>query len=390
MKKSIQPKMILTLIGLLSITLSACLTTTKYSPQESEPVPEMTTQNLPPEKFELPAPLFYLQNGQIWRLDPDAQSTQQLTNENAPIESFDLSVNGMLAYISNNSLITSDSQGNNRQVLRAGPALPPISDELARLNDFEYITTALRTPCWSPDGQKIAFIENGLQIFNLKTGQADMVWRQSTTSSNPTLFEGVLSWSPDGRFILLDQYTYPIENKYYRWISLLQLGESLHLNISPQSGGSFAWSSDAGDLFLANQAFGSEQSLMRCKPETAQCQMIAEFEPARWYYHYAFPFVSPDGRLLVLMGASNDPVQQPQGLKLISVRQDGYGRNELRRDSYKVESGLWAPAGNGVLIRLAQGTDDFPAGSTLWLSVEDVPAVPLPLPNATNLRWGVD
>ena len=58
MKKSIQPKMILTLIGLLSITLSACLTTTKYSPQESEPVPEMTTQNLPPEKFELPAPCF--------------------------------------------------------------------------------------------------------------------------------------------------------------------------------------------------------------------------------------------------------------------------------------------------------------------------------------------
>ena len=164
MKKSIQPKMILTLIGLLSITLSACLTTTKYSPQESEPVPEMTTQNLPPEKFELPAPLFYLQNGQIWRLDPDAQSTQQLTNENAPIESFDLSVNGMLAYISNNSLITSDSQGNNRQVLRAGPALPPISDELARLNDFEYITTALRTPCWSPDGQKSPLLKTGCRF----------------------------------------------------------------------------------------------------------------------------------------------------------------------------------------------------------------------------------
>ena len=46
------------------------------------------------------------------------------------------------------------------------------------------------------------------------------------------------------------------------------------------------------------------------------------------------------------------------GSKLISVRQDGYGRNELRRQIL-VESGLWAPAGNGVLIRLAQGTDDF-------------------------------
>ena len=40
--------------------------------------------------------------------------------------------------------------------------------------------------------------------------------------------------------------------------------------------------------FPGDQAFGSEQSLMRCV-KTAQCQMIAEFEPARWYYHYAFP-----------------------------------------------------------------------------------------------------
>jgi len=77
-------------------------------------------------------------------------------------------------------------------------------------------------------------------------------------------------------------------------------------------------------------------------------------------------------------------------LNLISLRQDGYGRKQLRSDSYQVESALWAPAGNGVLIRLAQGTGDFPAGSTLWLSVEDLPAVSLPLHNATNLRWGVD
>jgi hypothetical protein len=294
----------------------------------------------------------------------------------------------MLAYISNNSLITCDSEGLNRQVLRAGPTLTPIADELARLNDMEHITSAMHTPYWSPDGRQIAFVENGLQIFDVETHQTERIWSQSTTSSEPNLFESVLGWSPDGQYLLVSQYTYPIETPYQRWISVLQLGGPLYPDIASATQASFAWSPDMRYLFLANAAYGTDRSLMRCDPETMQCRLIAEFEPARWYYHYAFPFVSADERLLVFMGASEDPDQPPEAFNLIDLRLDGYERRNLRNDGYSIGSALWSPSGEGVVITLAQDAGAFPAGSMFWLSTQDMSVVALPTINASNLRWG--
>lgn len=350
----------------------------------------MNTPSPTSEFFKLPAPLYYLQNGQIWRLDPDMQTTRQITHESAPVVSFDLSSNSTLAYVSDNSLITCQVEGHDRQVLRAGPTLPFVNDEVGSLNNPDHINNALYTPCWSPDGQKIAFIENGLQIYNLETGQAEMVWQQLTTVSEPVLFDGVLSWSPNGRFLIVSQYQYPLEGEHQRWQSLLELGEYLYPNMSSRKGSTFAWNPDASDLFIAKALFGSDRSLLRCKPETAQCRMIAEFEPARRYFFYAHPFVNAEGRLLVFMGSSNEPVEPPVGFSLISLRPDGYERKKLRNDSYQIESALWSPDGSGVLIVTAQETDTAPKGQLLWLSVEDVPAVPLSLHEVTNLRWGID
>lgn len=383
---------VLIIFGLLPCFLIACMLTALIPSQESEPTPDMSvaTGQRSQEPFSLPAPLYYLQEGQIWRLDADTQTPIQITQEDAPIDAFDISPsNGMFAFISNNILITSDPDGLDRQVLRAGQNLPPIADPLTRFNDLEYIALAIRSPHWSPDGRQIAFIENGLQVYNLETDQVELIWSQSTTSSEPNLFESVLSWSPDGRYILVSQYTYPIEALQQRWLSVLQVGGPLYLEIATATQSSFTWSPDMAYLFLANAAYGTDRSLMRCDPETMQCRLIAEFEPARWYYHYAFPFVTADERLLVFMGASDDPDQIPEAFRLISLRLDGYERTSLREDGYRLDSALWSPDGSGVLVTLAQAANEHPAGSLLWLSTEDVPPIPLPAVNASNLRWGV-
>jgi hypothetical protein len=383
---------VLIIFGLLPCFLIACTLTALIPTQESEPKPEMSvaTAQRSQEPFSLPVPLYYLQEGQIWRLDSDTQTPMQITQEDAPIDAFDISpANGMLALISENSLITTDPDGLDRQVLRVGGNLPTIADPLARLNNLAYIALAICSPHWSPDGRQIAFFENGLQVYDLETNQTKLIWAQSTTSNEPNLFESVFSWSPDGRYLLVSQYTYPIETLQQRWLSLLQVGGPLYLEIATATQSSFTWSPDMAYLFLANAAYGTESSLMRCDPETMQCRLIAEFEPARWYYHYAFPFVTADERLLVFMGASDDPDQPPEAFRLISLRLDGYERISLREDGYILDSALWSPDGDGVLITLAQASGAHPAGSLLWLSTDDVPAVPLPAVNANNLRWGV-
>lgn len=72
----------LILLILLSGILTACQVSSRTGRQESEPTPEMATPPALQEEFLLLAPLYYLQAGQIWRLDSNAQSPQQPVQPN--------------------------------------------------------------------------------------------------------------------------------------------------------------------------------------------------------------------------------------------------------------------------------------------------------------------
>lgn len=116
--------------------------------------------------------------------------------------------------------------------------------------------------------------------------------------------------------------------------------------------------------------------------------MIAEFEPSRWAYYYAYPFVTPEGKLLIFMGSSDDISQPPETFNLISTTLDGYERQNIRSDGYTLKSALWSPNGDGVIVVLAEESPDFQAGTVLWLSIPETPAVPLPIKDARNFLWG--
>lgn len=381
----------LIILMLLPGLLLACGVFSSLSPPVSEATPEMpplSTQT-PQDSFSLPAPLYYLHEGQIWRLSADTSSQQQITQEDAPIDAFDLSpVDGSLVFVSNNSLILTDPDGSNRKVMHQGPALADEPDDVARLNDIDQITSAIRTPHWSPDGKQIVFIENGLQLFDLDTFQVEHLWHQSIESSEPYVFENVLSWSPDGKYLLVSQYEYPIEHTGNRWLSLLELGEMLYLQIANPNQESFAWSSDSSQLYLANAGFGWDDSLMRCEMEDQRCTLIAEFVPARSYYFYAHPYVIDEDELMVFSGGSNDPDEQPAEFILYKLTSQGYGYHKVRGDGFLPQEGLWSTNGDGVVITLAREAEAYPAGSVLWLSINDVPAIPLPIMDVSNLRWG--
>jgi len=380
---------ILFYLGPVSCLLLACALTARFNQQESQPTPEttMAPSTAQQDLFSLPAPLYYLQDGQIWRLDPDAQTKRQITSEGTPVEMFDISpVDGSLAYISNNSLIKSNPDGGSREILLVGSELSPHTDELTRLNETDQITSAIRSPHWSPNGQKIAIINNGLQVYDLEKNQVEPIYFYTNAPDEPNLLANLLSWSPDGQHFLVSHYTYPIETTHQLKLGLFTPDKYLY-DLCESYLTTFTWNPDSTKLFLANAAYGAPQSLQVCELVNIECTLIAEYEPARWYYYYAYPFLTAEDRLLVFMGSSDDDFKIPETFKLISLNTDGTNRQNLRNDGYSLAAALWSPEGDGVVIVLAEGTTDLLGGSMLWLAATDQPAVPLHIMHAENLRW---
>ncbi len=376
-------------LGLAAWLLLACTTSNRISTQESQPTPNKTmiAEATPQALFSLPAPLYYLQDGQIWRLDPNAQTIIQVTFENVEVEAFDISpLDGSLAYISGNNLVISDPYGGHRKVLLSGMALPSNLDELARLNEMDHITQSLRSPYWSADGQKIAYIKNGLQVYNLEINQVEPIYLYPNNLHEQNLLANLLSWSPDGQYFLVSQYTYPTESLQQLRIGILTPDNYLY-DLSESYLTTFAWNPESTLLLLANAAYGSPQALQICKLANMQCTLIAEYEPARWSYHYAYPFITTEDKVLVFMGTTNDGTQIPDTFKLISLDLDGNYRRNLRNDGYNLASALWSPDGDGVVIVLSEETGDFKAGSMLWLGITNTEPVSLPGMQGTNLRW---
>ena len=376
-------------LALVSCLLLACTITSRISSQERQPTPikTMTPEATQQELFSLPAPLYYLQDGQIWRLDPDAQTIHQVTSEDAVVEAFDISpMDGSLAYISNNNLVVSDPDGGNQEILLAGAVLPPLLDELTRLNEMDHITSAIRSPYWSEDGQKIAFINNGLLVYDLEKNQVEPILTYTNNLNEQTLLADLFSWSSDGQYFLVSQYAYPIESLHQIELGLFRPDNYLY-NLSESYSVTFTWNPETTLLILANAAYGSPQSLQVCELANMECTLIAEFEPARWYYHYAHPFVTAEDKLFVFMGTTDDGSQIPDTFKLISLHLDGSNRQNLRNDGYSLATALWSPNGDGIVVVLADETGNFPTGSMVWLAVTDAPPVSLPVMLADNLRW---
>lgn len=164
----------------------------------------------------LPAPLYYIEtfSGQIVRLDTDGTSRRTITHETEPVTAFDISPDGSkLAYVSGNRLIESDSNGLNPVVKFAGPALNTL-DSLDLIND------RVDVPVYSPDGARIAFAYNGVNLIASGTDTGpdavSMVLPSDPfpeaadfTGSELIRFFRPRAWGPDGVHLIVDVSYYP-------------------------------------------------------------------------------------------------------------------------------------------------------------------------------------
>ena len=347
--------------------------------------------------FTLPAPVYFLRAGQIWRLARDGATRQQITREASPITDFDVSAaDGALVYVTDNRLIHTDAHGGRRQVLVAGPALTPAEDDLASLNDKSHIIGKVAAPRWSPDGDRIAYIQNGLNVMSISNGQVQTVHQNGripeqseSGAEGPLLFMGVIAWSPDGLHLLAEVYRYPLASLFDRLVGLKHFSdgslETFHCVFCH-----LAWTADSQVFYTANPSMGGVGALGRHDIATGQRTLIGLDVPARSAYFYAYPHAPNQDEVYVFMASSASPAEPPAAFKMYKVRADGYGTTPLRGDDHPIQTALWARDGSGALIVTSSASDEIQADRLVWLPVDGSPAIALPVTGLRTLRWGAD
>jgi len=380
----------LRLLALSALLLPAVLLAACARGAATEPTPTPSPAAVLPA-VALVAPVYLIRQGQVWRLERDGRTQQQITAEPAGVESLDVSpLDNSLVYLTANGLVRTGPRGEDRRVLLQGPSLPPVDDELAARNSREWIRGRVSTPVFAPDGSRIAYVHNGLRTMAVDGSGVQMRLPNDPIPDagevrDARVIRSIAAWSPDGASLVLISFKYPVASVLYQ--EAIILGESAYLYPVLRGGtATFGWSVDSQTLFAANPRIGGMDALLACTVADGRCTMIGEDIPARRSFFYAYPHAAGPDQILVFMGSSTSPAEAPDQFNMIRLQTSGYGRTDLRQDGYAIRTALWAPDGSGALIVTA---DD----RLVWLPAGPGPAVPLPAAGDTALHWaagGVD
>src|SRR4026209_3025873 len=80
----------------------------------------------PPSGSLLPHALYYLADGQVFRMDRDGKTKTQLTFEPVDVTDYDVSLaDGGVVYVANNQLLLINADGSSRQFLVEGGTVDP-------------------------------------------------------------------------------------------------------------------------------------------------------------------------------------------------------------------------------------------------------------------------
>jgi hypothetical protein len=402
-------------VVLLALTLSACV------PAQSGPtiapivstipvltdtpivstIPALTptaAPTLPAVPTVLPAPLYFLApNGatqQIWRIETDGATHTQITQETVGVTEFDVSVHdGSLAYVSGNALITTDGLGGNRSVLVQGLSLTPERNE-------SYYTTEVTKPRWSPDGSRIAYGMNGINLIDATGGTPtallpnDPIPGPNDPMTQPANLYWPSQWSPDGARMLIEIGYYRSEGS----VGVLNLGDNSVSALSSPQGYvccAPAWAADSRTIFYANPIDGIvPPGLWRTDVTTGEGETLINGIAKDAVLSVSNPFPTRDDNLYYFYAVTKAP-RDPSAAVLLSMyrsQSDGVtDQTQLRTDAYVIGEAVWTGDGSGAVIVDAQAALEAgiypPQGPLLYLKADGSPAIPLATEGRV-LRWG--
>ncbi len=336
----------------------------------------------------LPASLYFIKEGQIFRIEPGGINAYPVTRCVSPVDGFDVSpIDSSLVFVSGNTLFISDATGKNVKDILTGPKLSVPADEVTRLNDRASIGQRIASPRWSPDGTRIAFIRNGLLMIDVATSLVSTVHANdpiSESSKNSLVIDAILSWSPDSSCLAVSTYRYPATSRYGMSLSLKKLEGTL-VELTTGADFTLAWNPDGNEAFVAMASQGGACSLMRLDVAGMRLSCIGEDVPARSSFFYLGPSVHPRDGIRVFVGQSHSPVMAPDSFIMSRIRPDGYGRVEIRPERWKIQSAVWAGDGSGAAVIETDAAGD---GRLLWIPASADTMRILAVKVSGPLHWG--
>jgi Tol biopolymer transport system component len=342
--------------------------------------------------------LYYLAaNGttqQIWRIETDGTTRTPITQEAAGVTDFDVSPsNGSLAYVSGNALITTDGMGHSRSVLVQGPQLSPERDEA-------YYTAEVTKPRWSPDGSRIAYGMNGINLIDASSGTLtallpnDPIPGPNDPITQTANLYWPSQWSPDGSRMLIEIGYYRSEGS----VGVLNLADNSVLALSSPQGYvccAPAWAADSQNIFYANAIDGIvPPGLWRTDVTTGESETLIDGIAKDAILSVANAFPTADDNLYYFYAVTKAPSDPGQSVALSMYRAQSDGvtdQTPLRTDAYVIGEAVWAKDGSGAVIVDAQAALEagtYPSrGPLLYLKADVSPTIPL-ADEGRLLRWG--
>lgn len=339
----------------------------------------------------LPYSLYFLtgaqEEPQIWKLESDGISTQQMTYIENGVYSYAVSPSdGRIAYISDNRLFLLDNSGKNPILIADGSSVSE--------NVEDYIfRSEVSSPNFSPDGQFLAYGFDGLHIYNLNTGEdTHLLTNLGNLMDEPFVFSKEVyvpgPWSPDGNLLLIIMGYYEGST-----LAVMEQGISQPFRRLRSNGPVcciFNWSMNSQTMWVANPYFTTDlPGLWKFNAETGEETVVVNgIEDNGSINFVGWPIQLINSDLLFFI--ANLPHFSPEeGIHLKMVQSDREGKNvqAVRSELFNPREVLWS--NDGAFAIILQSNEVKQNQQIILARTSDSPLeILFESGNIRQLKWG--